>query len=187
MYLPSERKAGGIEGLFVLHPKVVNDNRGLFFEAYVEEAFDKEIFSQVFFVQDNESLSNANVLRGLHYQVGEKAQSKLVRCVYGRIFDVAVDLRKNSKTFGQHFSIELTEEDKNQLFIPKGFAHGFYVLSHEAIIIYKTDNYWSKDHERAIIWNDKDLNIKWPLVSGMSPIVNQKDAEAPKFIDAEYF
>lgn len=151
-----------IEGLLVVEPKVFGDHRGYFFESYNQREFEKKV-GDIQFVQDNESLSSRGVVRGLHFQKPPFDQAKLVRCIHGEVLDVAVDLRKNSPTFGQHFSIKLSSENKKKLFVPRGFAHGFAVLSDKAIFAYKVDNWYSPEHDTGIKWNDKDLNINWEL------------------------
>lgn len=150
-----------IKGLKVIEPKVFGDHRGYFFESYNKELFQGNI--DVDFVQDNESFSSYGVLRGLHYQLPPHAQSKLVRVVQGEVLDVAVDIREGSNTYGEWFSIRLSAENKKQLFIPRGFAHGFVVLSETAIFVYKCDNYYSKESEGSIIYNDSKLNIDWEI------------------------
>ncbi|GHT43134.1 dTDP-4-dehydrorhamnose 3,5-epimerase [Bacteroidia bacterium] len=151
-----------IEGLWIIEPKVFADARGYFTETYKKEEFDAHI-GRTDFIQDNESMSSFGVLRGLHYQEGDTAQAKLVRVVSGKVQDVAVDLRKNSPTFGKHLSVELSGDNKRHLFIPRGFAHGFVVLSDTAIFSYKVDNVYSPATERTLDCMDPDLNIQWPL------------------------
>lgn len=151
-----------ISGLIIIEPKVFGDKRGYFFESYNQKKFEENI-SKTSFVQDNESKSSKGVLRGLHFQKPPYAQAKLVRCVEGRVIDVAVDIRKGSPTFGKHFSIELSGENKKQLFIPRGFAHGFAVLSETVIFAYKVDNNYVPEYDSGIKYNDKDLNINWRL------------------------
>ena len=168
-----------IEGLLVVQPKVFSDERGYFFES-----FRKEILSghQVNgdFVQGNISKSKKNTVRGLHYQVGKHAQGKLCQVITGKVLDVALDIRFNSPTFGQHFSLELSEENHTMIWIPPGFAHGFSVLSDEAIFLYKCTAYYSKEDERAILFNDADLNIDWKVEA---PVVSDKDMNAKLFKD----
>ncbi|MCX7861800.1 MAG: dTDP-4-dehydrorhamnose 3,5-epimerase [Bacteroidales bacterium] len=174
-----------IEGLLVVEPSIYYDNRGYFFESYNEKVFrDIGIYEK--FVQDNESYSTYGVIRGLHYQIEPFAQAKLVRVSKGKVWDVAVDLRKNSPTFGKWFGIELNDENKRMLFIPRGMAHGFSVLSDTAIFIYKCDNFYHKDSERGICFNDEHLNIDWKLPSDKY-IISDKDKQLPKFIHAQYF
>ena len=169
-----------IEGLVLLKPRVFEDPRGYFFESYSEERYDALLGRRVRFVQDNESRSPRGVLRGLHYQKGDKAQAKLVRVMEGKVWDVAVDLRPESETFGRHFGVELTGENRLQLFIPRGFAHGFVVLSDHALFGYKCDNYYAPEAEAGILWNDPDLAIPWPLAPD-EVILSAKDLRHPTF------
>lgn len=164
-----------IEGLLILKPKVFGDERGYFFESYNEEIYRKAGIDYLF-LQDNISKSKKGTIRGLHYQVGDKAQGKLCKVIYGKVLDVAVDIRFGSPTFGKYFSSELSEDNHTQLWIPPGFAHGFSVLSDEAIFSYKCTALYSKENERAILYNDKDLNINWKVDN---PIVSDKDLKAP--------
>jgi len=170
-----------ISGLLIIQPSVFNDDRGFFFESYNKERY-QEFGIPIEFVQDNISNSKKGTVRGLHYQVGEKAQGKLCHVIEGEVLDVAVDIRFGSPTFGKHFSLSLNSEVKNQLWIPTGFAHGFSVLSEEAIFSYKCTNYYSKADERAILFNDPDLNIDWKVEQ---PIVSEKDLKAKKFKEIE--
>lgn len=170
-----------IPGLLVIQPDVFSDSRGFFFESYSKKKYH-ELGIQGEFVQDNISSSKKNTVRGLHYQVGEKAQGKLCQVIEGEVLDVAVDVRFNSPTFGKHFSLILSSETKVQLWIPIGFAHGFSVLSDEALFSYKCTNYYSKTDERAILFNDPDLNIDWRVEE---PIVSYKDLTAAKFKEIE--
>lgn len=151
-----------IEGVFIIEPRVFNDERGYFFESFSQRLFEEKVAKTVF-VQDNESQSRYGVLRGLHFQRPPYEQAKLVRVVSGRVLDVAVDIRPESPTFGQHVSVELSDENKRQFFIPRGFAHGFAVLSETAVFQYKCDNYYAPDHEGGILWNDPSLAIDWKL------------------------
>lgn len=151
-----------ISGVLIIEPKVFGDERGYFFESFSEKWFRENVYD-TYFVQDNESKSKYGVLRGLHFQKPPYAQAKLVRVVKGKVLDVAVDIREKSPTFGKHVAVELSEENKRQLFIPRGFAHGFAVLSEEVIFQYKCDNYYAPDHEGGILWNDPQLNIDWKL------------------------
>jgi len=168
-----------IPDLLIFEPKVLEDNRGYFFEAYNEQVFrDNGINLQ--FVQDNQSRSFYGVIRGLHYQVHPHAQFKLVRALEGTILDVAVDIRKGSPTFGKHFAIELSSENKKQLLIPSGFAHGFSVLSQTAIVFYKCDALYSKENEAGILYNDSSINIDWKIPAGKQ-LVSQKDLQQPLF------
>lgn len=169
-----------LEQCFVIEPTVYNDPRGYFFESFNQETFNGLIGQSVTFVQDNESYSTKGVLRGLHFQKGKWAQAKLVRVVKGRVLDVAVDIRKNSSTYGKHFSVELTENNKKQLFVPRGFAHGFVVLSDTAIFSYKCDNYYNKAAEGGIMYNDASLNIDWKLPAEAF-LISEKDLVLPTF------
>jgi dTDP-4-dehydrorhamnose 3,5-epimerase len=164
-----------IEDLLIIDPQLFKDDRGFFYESYNKNNLDINIV----FVQDNESKSNRGVIRGLHFQAPPFEQTKLVRCVSGNILDVAVDLRTNSKTYGKSFSIELSSENNRQLFVPKGFAHGFQVLSEIAIVSYKVDNYYNPDSDSGLIWNDKDLSIDWNL--DLKPILSKKDLKLISF------
>ena len=166
-----------IKDLLVIEPQLFKDDRGFFYESYNKNNLDKII--EIAFVQDNESKSYKGVIRGLHFQKPPHAQTKLVRCVNGKILDIAVDLRKNSKTYGNFFSIELSSENYKQLFIPKGFAHGFQVLSETAIVNYKVDNFYNYKSDSGIIWNDKDLSIDWNL--DIKPILSVKDLKLISF------
>ncbi len=172
-----------IKGVWVIEPKVHNDPRGYFMEAYKQAEFEKHI-GPVHFVQDNESKSTFGVLRGLHYQLPPFAQSKLVRVIKGRVLDVAVDIRKDSPTFGQYVGVELSEENKKQLFVPRGMAHGFLVLSEEAIFSYKVDNPYAPQHERGIRFNDPALGIDWG-VAAEQLLLSEKDRIAPLLEEAE--
>ncbi|WP_283151037.1 dTDP-4-dehydrorhamnose 3,5-epimerase [Silvimonas soli] len=168
----------------IIEPQVFGDDRGFFFESFNHARFEQAIGRTVNFVQDNHSRSSRGVLRGLHYQILQ-AQGKLVRVTLGEVFDVAVDLRKSSPTFGQWVGETLSAENKRQLWVPEGFAHGFVVTSEYAEFLYKTTDYWAKEYERAICWDDKTLAIDWPLQ--VQPVVSGKDAEASAFALAEYF
>ena len=170
-----------IAGLLVLEPDVFKDDRGFFFESYSKQRYENFGIPDVF-VQDNISKSGKGTIRGLHYQVGEKAQGKLCQVLEGEVLDVAVDIRFNSPTFGKYFSQILNSDKKIQLWIPPGFAHGFSVLSDDAIFSYKCTNYYSKAHERTILYNDPDLKIDWKIDN---PIVSEKDLSAAKFKDIE--
>jgi dTDP-4-dehydrorhamnose 3,5-epimerase len=171
-----------LAGVLIIEPRVFGDERGFFFESFNQRAFDEAVGAHVDFVQDNHSKSSRNVLRGLHYQVSPKAQGKLVRVVQGEVFDVAVDLRKDSATFGQWVGEILSAENKKQLWIPAGFAHGFLTLSETAEFLYKTTDYYSPEHERCIRWDDADIGIAWPLIT--QPLVSGKDKCGASF--AEY-
>jgi dTDP-4-dehydrorhamnose 3,5-epimerase len=166
-----------IDGLLIIKPDVFGDDRGYFFETYSKRKY-AEYGIEEDFVQDNISKSLKGTIRGLHYQVGDKAQGKLCHVIKGKVLDVAVDIRFDSPTFGQYFSIELTGEDKTQLWIPPGFAHGFSVLSDEVLFVYKCTNYYSKPDDRAILYNDPQLNIDWKVEN---PIVSEKDLNAKHF------
>ena len=168
-----------LDGLVVLKPTVFKDNRGYFTESYNQKNINK-LLGNVNFVQDNESESSRGVLRGLHFQKPPYTQAKLVRCLKGSVLDVVLDLRKDSKTYGIFETISLTEENKKQLFIPKGFAHGFIVLSKSAIFSYKVDNYYNPDSESGVLWSDLDLNIDWKINKN-EIIVSEKDKNLPTF------
>src|SRR5574344_1864048 len=155
-----------IPDVLIFEPKVFGDERGFFFESFNHKLFEETVGYQVNFVQDNHSKSSKGVLRGLHYQLPPYAQGKLVRCVVGEVFDVAVDIRKSSPTFGQWVGVNLSAENKRQLWIPEGFAHGFVTLSDGAEFLYKTTNYYYPASEGCIIWNDPELSVKWPLSGG---------------------
>lgn len=174
-----------IKGVYIIEPRVFNDARGYFFEAWKQSEFN-EMIGPVNFVQDNESKSSKGVLRGLHYQKGSASQAKLVRVIKGCVLDVAVDIRKSSSTFGQHVMVELSEVNKRQFFIPRGFAHGFLVLSEEAIFTYKVDNPYAPQCDAGIRWNDPDLNIQWPI-NPEEVITSEKDLKQPLMKDAELF
>ena len=163
-----------IEGLLLIEPDLFNDGRGYFFESYNKEKYT-DIGLNMNFVQDNISQSKKGTVRGLHYQVGDKAQGKLCQVISGKVLDVAVDIRFGSPTFGKHYAHVLNSEKKMQIWIPAGLAHGFSVLSDEAIFSYKCTNYYSKDHERAILYNDSELNIDWQVEN---PVVSEKDLKA---------
>lgn len=168
-----------IEGCFIIQPKIFEDERGYFYESFNKQQFER-LTGQCFnFVQDNESLSSKGVLRGLHFQKGEFAQAKLIRVIKGAVQDVIVDLRTNSKTFREYFSIELSEQNNTQLFIPRGFAHGFLALEDETIFAYKCDNFYNKESESGIIYNDENFNIEWKDI-GVDYNLSDKDLELPK-------
>lgn len=179
-YIPTK-----IEGVWVIEPKVFKDARGYFFEAFKKEEFESHV-GPVQFIQDNESKSTYGVLRGLHYQKGEYSQAKLVRVIRGKVLDVAVDLRRSSPTFGQHVAVELSEENKRQFFIPRGFAHGFLVLSEEAVFTYKVDNVYAPQAEASILFSDPALNIQWPIEKE-SVVMSEKDKAAVLLHAAELF
>lgn len=167
-----------LKGCFILEPEVFEDERGYFFESYNHKEFCNAIGREVNFVQDNQSFSKKGVLRGLHFQKGEHAQAKIIQVLEGRIQDVAVDLRKDSPTFAQHFSMELNSEDKKQLFVPRGFAHGFLTLSESARVLYKCDNYYNKRAEGGIRFDCSELNIKW-LINTDDLLLSKKDEYLP--------
>lgn len=173
-----------IEGLYVIEPTVFGDKRGYFMETYNSEEF-KEAGLDMVFVQDNQSSSTRGVLRGLHYQK-EHTQGKLVRVLSGEVYDVAVDIRKDSKTYGQWFGVKLTAEKKNMFYIPEGFAHGFYVLSETAEFAYKCTDFYDPSSEAGIMWNDPKINVQWPIPEGEEPNISDKDAAHPPFSDDIY-
>jgi dTDP-4-dehydrorhamnose 3,5-epimerase len=170
-----------IEGLVIIEPRLFGDDRGYFFESFNQREFEQEI-GPVTFVQDNESKSCYGVIRGLHFQKGEHAQSKLVRVVKGAVLDVAVDIRPGSPTYGMHFAVELTGENHLQFFLPRGMAHGFSVLSEEAVFQYKCDNFYCRESEGAIAWDDPDLGIDWRIPKG-KVILSEKDRNHPRLRD----
>ncbi|GAA3566099.1 dTDP-4-dehydrorhamnose 3,5-epimerase [Snuella lapsa] len=169
-----------LKGCYIIEPKIFNDSRGYFFESFNQKTFNELTNQNVNFVQDNESFSSRGVLRGLHFQTRDHAQAKLVRVIKGSVLDVAVDIRIDSETFGEHVAVELTEDNKHQLFIPRGFAHGFVVLSDKAIFSYKCDNFYNKEAEGGIIFNDQDLQIDWRLQEE-DLIISEKDMELTTF------
>ncbi|WP_105253990.1 dTDP-4-dehydrorhamnose 3,5-epimerase [Pseudoalteromonas sp. T1lg75] len=169
----------------ILEPSVFGDERGFFMETFRADWF-KENVANVEFVQDNHSKSAQGILRGLHYQL-KQTQGKLVRVVAGEVYDVAVDMRKSSPTFGQAVGVLLSEHNKRQLWVPEGFAHGFYVTSDSAEFVYKCTDYYAPEHERSLLWNDPKLAIEWPLVQGQEPLLSAKDADAKLFVNADYF
>lgn len=173
-----------IPDVFLLEPRVFGDDRGFFFESFNEKVFNAAVGESVTFVQDNHSRSAKGVLRGLHYQV-QQAQGKLVRVVAGEVFDVAVDIRRSSPTFGQWVGAILSAENKRQLWIPKGFAHGFVVTSESAEFLYKTTDYWAPEHERCIVWNDPAIGVEWPIDT--LPILSEKDRQGVLLAHAEVF
>jgi dTDP-4-dehydrorhamnose 3,5-epimerase len=168
-----------IPEVVLIEPKVFGDARGFFFESFNQKAFNEATGTNHPFVQDNHSRSSRGVLRGLHYQI-QQAQGKLVRVARGAVFDVAVDIRRSSPTFGQWVGVELTEDNQHQLWVPPGFAHGFVVLSESADFLYKTTDYYAPQHERSIAWNDPSIGISWPaLAQGQQPLLSAKDSAAP--------
>ncbi len=179
-----------IPDLLIIEPKVFGDDRGFFYESYNQKTFEHVTLSpcgtglDVQFVQDNHSLSVKNVLRGLHYQI-QQPQGKLVRVVQGAVFDVAVDIRRSSPTFGQHVALELSAENKRMLWVPTGFAHGFMVISETAEFLYKTTNYYAPEFERCLAWNDPDIAIQWPLNG--EPMLSAKDRDGQRLAQAELF
>lgn len=180
-----------IKDLLIFEPRVFADDRGWFMESFNQQVFEKALSDRDLdipnFVQDNHSFSKKGVLRGLHYQLNPHAQGKLVRVVQGRAWDVAVDIRKDSETFGQWVGIELSGENHKQFWIPAGFAHGFIALEDNTQFLYKTTDYYSKECERSIVWNDPEISIEWPLVSGLELALTEKDRIAPLLKDAELF
>ena len=165
-----------LKGCFIIEPQIFSDERAYFFESFNQKKFEKKTGLKVNFVQDNQSISQRGVIRGLHLQKGEFAQAKLTRVIKGRVLDVAVDLRKDSPTFGKHFSIELSGENNKQLFVPKGFAHGFSVLEDDTIFAYKCDHYYNKESECGVVYNDKELDIDWKL-NKEEIVLAEKDKE----------
>lgn len=176
--------ATAIPDLKIIEPKVFGDARGFFYESFNQRRFNELIGREVQFVQDNHSRSARHVLRGLHYQI-QQAQGKLVRAVHGTVYDVAVDLRRSSPTFGQHVGVELSAENKRMFWIPEGFAHGFVVLSDSAEFLYKTTDYWAPEFERSLAWNDPALAIDWPLSD--APALSAKDQQGKLLAEAECF
>ena len=173
-----------LEGCFIIEPKIILDERGYFMESFNEKTFQKGIGQEVHFVQDNQSYSSKGVLRGLHYQTGVHAQAKLVRVLQGEVLDVAVDLRPNSPTYGQYESVLLTGENQRQFFVPRGFAHGFLVTSNTAVFFYKCDNFYNKESEGGIIFNDSSLNIDWQFPIEKC-IISEKDQVLPNLANAK--
>ena len=173
----TSNKGNILDGVFIIKPKIFEDNRGFFYESWNQKLFNKAVGEEIKFLQDNHSISNVGVLRGLHYQIEPKPQGKLVRCVSGSVFDVAVDIRKSSPTFGEWTSVVLNGLNKLMIWIPVGFAHGFLSLEDNSEVLYKTSELWSRDKERSIIWNDKEININWPMdqLSLDKPILSKKD------------
>lgn len=174
------KKGDWIDGPILLTPNIFFDERGYFYESWNSKTFEKIIGKEIKFLQDNHSESFEGVIRGLHYQISPKPQAKLVRCTKGRIYDVAVDLRRNKSTFKEWIGVELDSSKKQQLWIPEGFAHGFFTISDTSEVQYKTTNLWSTECERSIIWNDLDIDIKWPINSKkkINPITSEKDNKA---------
>ena len=176
-----------IPEVIVFEPKVFGDDRGFFFESFNHKVFEEAVGYLVSFVQDNHSKSSKAVLRGLHYQLAPMAQGKLVRVTQGKVFDVAVDIRKGSDTFGQWTGEMLSEENKKQLWVPEGFAHGFITLSDTAEFLYKTTNYYAPEYERCIAWNDSSINIDWQLEESLEPLLSDKDQQGSLLGNAEVF
>ena len=174
-----------IEDVKILEPKVFGDDRGFFMETYRDDMFNERCSTRKF-VQDNHSKSAQGILRGLHYQL-QQTQGKLVRVTAGEVYDVAVDMRTDSTTFGQHVGVVLSAENKRQLWVPEGFAHGFYVMSESAEFVYKCTDYYAPEHEVSLLWNDPTLAIKWPLVNSNAPLLSQKDKEGLSFSQAPKF
>lgn len=179
-----EIKKTRIPGVVIIEPRLFKDDRGYFFESFSERDFNTQV-REIHFVQDNESKSSYGVLRGLHFQKPPYAQSKLVRVIKGAVLDVAVDIRKGSPTFGQHIAVELTEENHRQFFIPRGFAHGFSVLTDEVIFQYKCDNFYAPQSEGALAWDDPELGIDWKIPTD-KVILSEKDKHHPRLKDAEW-
>ena len=175
-----------IEGVYIITPKVFNDDRGYFFESFKDEEFRNNV-ADVQFIQENQSKSSYGVLRGLHYQKGDAAQAKLVRVVCGSVLDVAVDIRKSSPTFGKYVAVELSEYNHRQLYIPRGFAHGFLVLSETAVFCYKVDNVYYPEADAGIMWNDPTINIQWPARTIANAKFSEKDMHHPYLIMADVF
>jgi dTDP-4-dehydrorhamnose 3,5-epimerase len=173
-----------IPDVLIIEPNVFGDERGFFFESFNRRQFNQLVGRDIDFVQDNHSRSAKNVLRGLHYQI-QQPQGKLVRVVHGAVFDVAVDIRRGSPTFGQYVAAELSAENKRMLWIPEGFAHGFVVVSDNAEFLYKTTDYWAPEYERSIAWNDPTINISWPIEG--EPMLSAKDQQAKLLAQAEHF
>ena len=173
-----------IEGVVIIEPRIFNDERGYFYESFSQREFEEKV-CRTTFVQDNQSKSSYGVLRGLHFQKPPYSQSKLVRCIKGAVLDVAVDIRKGSPTFGKHVAVELSEENHRQLFIPRGFAHGFAVLTPEAVFQYKCDNFYNKESEGAIAWNDPQLAIDWRIPAD-EVLLSEKDRQTRNMADADF-
>lgn len=173
-----------IEGVVIIEPRIFHDDRGYFYESFSQREFEEKVCKTVF-VQDNQSKSSYGVLRGLHFQKAPYSQSKLVRCIKGAVLDVAVDIRKGSPTFGKYVAVELSEDNHRQFFVPRGFAHGFAVLSDEAVFQYKCDNYYNKESEGSIAWNDESLSIDWKI--DMDKVVlSEKDKNSKPLAQADY-
>ena len=175
-----------IPEVIIFEPKIFGDDRGFFFESFNQKVFEEAVGRPVNFVQDNHSKSCKGVLRGLHYQLAPDAQAKLVRCAVGEVFDVAVDIRQHSATFGQWVGVLLSAENKRQLWIPEGFAHGFMTVSEEAEFLYKTTNFYAPQSDRSILWEDHDIGIAWPEIDAPR-LLSDKDRQAKSFKEADYF
>tara|TARA_B100001750_G_C15393295_1_gene538615 strand:- start:90 stop:632 length:543 start_codon:yes stop_codon:yes gene_type:complete len=176
-----EVKETPLEGIKIIKPSIFKDQRGFFFESYNKINYEKILGKNIFFVQDNHSKSKKNVLRGLHFQI-KKPQGKLIRVLKGKIFDVAVDLRKDSKSFSNFYSIFLSEESKEQLWVPPGFAHGFLVMSEYAEVSYKTTDYWYPEYEKTLVWNDPNVSVDWPF---NNPLLSEKDSNGLSLSELE--
>ena len=185
----TSNKGNILDEVFIIEPLVSKDNRGFFYESWNQSLFNKAVNEEVKFLQDNHSLSNIGVLRGLHYQIEPKPQGKLVRCVSGTVFDVAVDIRKSSPTFGEWTSIILDNLNKLMIWIPVGFAHGFLALEENSEVLYKVSEPWSNVHDRSIRWDDKNININWPLkdINFLEPKLSERDSKAPFLKNADVF
>ena len=185
----SSNKGDILEGVCIIKPRILEDNRGFFYESWNQKLFNKTVGEEIKFLQDNHSSSNVGVLRGLHYQIEPKPQGKLVRCVSGSVFDVAVDIRQSSPTFGEWTSVVLDNTNKKMFWIPAGFAHGFLALEENSEVLYKASEFWSNDHDRSIRWNDTDININWPLkdINCSEPRLSEKDSKAPFLKNADVF
>lgn len=173
-----------IEGVVIIEPRIFHDERGYFYESFSQREFEEKVCKTVF-MQDNQSKSSYGVLRGLHFQKAPYSQSKLVRCIKGKVLDVAVDIRKGSPTFGKYVAVELSEDNHRQFFVPRGFAHGFAVLSDEAVFQYKCDNYYNKESEGSIAWNDESLSIDWKIDMD-KVILSEKDKNSKPLAQADY-
>ena len=185
----SSNKGNILEGVCLINPRVFKDSRGIFYESWNQKLFNKTVSEEVKILQDNHSSSNIGVLRGLHYQIEPKPQGKLVRCISGSVFDVAVDIRKSSSTFGEWTSIVLDNIDKLMIWIPVGFAHGFLAIEENSEVLYKTSELWIKEQGRSIRWDDKDININWPIIeiNCSKPKLSEKDSKASFLKNAEVF
>ena len=175
-----------VEGVMILEPKVFGDDRGYFTETFRQDIFEEAVGHKVDFIQDNESKSSYGVLRGLHYQLPPFSQSKLVRVINGSVIDVAVDIRKGSPTYGKHVAVELSGKNKRQLFVPRGFAHGFVVTSETAVFAYKVDNYYAPEYDRGVVYNDPDIGIAWG-VDLEKLLLSEKDMKQPSLAEADLF